>query len=156
MNYLAKITRSYALVTVGIIAVMVFSLCAPSAQAAEDADLISQLVAAAKRNGNARRGMEVLRSARFACLSCHRVGRHGGTIGPPLSEIGKSLSAEQIAEALLWPRRQVKPEYVAWQITTSDGRLLQGYKQKIAPGAIELLETSSGKPVRLNAADIAD
>ncbi|HJS07291.1 MAG TPA: DUF6797 domain-containing protein, partial [Pirellulales bacterium] len=155
MNYLAKITRSYALVTVGIIAVMVFSLCAPSAQAAEDADLISQLVAAAKRNGNARRGMEVLRSARFACLSCHRVGRHGGTIGPPLSEIGKSLSAEQIAEALLWPRRQVKPEYVAWQITTSDGRLLQGYKQKIAPGAIELLETSSGKPVRLNAADIA-
>ena len=71
----------------------------------------SALAADAKKHGDAHRGAEVFAPAKFACLSCHQVGKNGGTIGPSLSEIGRTQNAEQIAEAVLWPRRQVKPEY---------------------------------------------
>jgi putative heme-binding domain-containing protein len=115
---------------------------------------IADLVAAARRSGDARRGMDVFRSARVACLSCHEIDGHGGTIGPGLSDLGRKQSAEQIAESILWSRLVVKPEYAAWQITTTDGRLIQAYMKAADHDHLELIETASGKRLTLPRGDI--
>ena len=64
---------------------------------------VADLVAAAKQHGDARRGIAVFRAAKFACLSCHQVGKHGGTVGPALTDVGKRLKPEEIAEAVCGP-----------------------------------------------------
>jgi putative heme-binding domain-containing protein len=120
-----------------------------SDQAAFDPELVAGLAADAKKNGDAGRGAEVFGAAKFACISCHQVGHHGGTVGPALTEVGRTLSAEQLAEALLSPSRQVKPEYSAWQVTTTDGRVFQGYKRKETEQQIEILEPTSGKTLEI-------
>ena len=66
----------------------------------------------------------------LACVSCHKVGGSGGTIGPDLTAIGTTLSAERIAEELLWPNRQVKEGFSVIQVVTEDGKIHQGYERK--------------------------
>jgi putative heme-binding domain-containing protein len=94
-----------------------------------DAQFVTSLIAESNSHGDARRGIHVFGSAKFACLSCHQVGQHGGTVGPPLTDVGKRLKPEEIAEAVLWPKRQVKSEFIAWRFRLTDGRTIQGYKR---------------------------
>jgi putative heme-binding domain-containing protein len=105
-----------------------------------DAKLVTDLVASAKRDGNARRGLAVFRTAKFACLSCHQAGKFGGAVGPALTDAGKRLKPEETAEAILWPKRLVKPEFVTWLVQLDDGRSLQGYKKKETPSELTLFD----------------
>jgi putative heme-binding domain-containing protein len=114
-----------------------------------DASFVADLVAAAKEHGDAGRGAQVFRAAKFACFSCHQVGSHGGAVGPALSDVGKRLKPEEIAEAVLWPKRQVKPEYIAWRVRTIDGRTLQGYKRAETAAAIELFDPATQRLERI-------
>ena len=36
-------------------------------------------------------------------------------MGPELTDVGRRLKVEEIVESVLWPKRQVKPEFSAWQ-----------------------------------------
>jgi putative heme-binding domain-containing protein len=91
------------------------------------AELVSQLLAEAKEHGNAARGIMVFANAKSACLSCHKFGSHGGTVGPPLNELGKQRKPHEIVEAVLWPKRHVKPEFNAHLVVTSEGKSVRGY-----------------------------
>jgi putative heme-binding domain-containing protein len=91
------------------------------------AELVTKLLAESKEHGNAGRGVMVFANAKSACLSCHKFGNHGGTVGPPLKEIGKQRKPHEIIEAVLWPQRHVKPEFKANLIVTSEGRSIRGY-----------------------------
>ncbi|MDA1164501.1 MAG: TIM barrel protein [Planctomycetota bacterium] len=91
------------------------------------AELVASLQAAAKEQGNAGRGIMVFAAAKSACLSCHKFGQHGGSVGPPLHEIGKQRRPEEIIEAVLWPMRHVKPEFVAHLVVKSNGQSFRGY-----------------------------
>lgn len=111
-------------------------------------------VAAAK--GNAVQGAEVFASPKYACLSCHRVGDQGGTIGPDLSRIGATVPAAEIAESLLWPKKKVKPEYVAVGIATDRGEVRQGYIIKAEPRTIHFKEATSGKTLAIPKSSIVE
>ncbi len=89
--------------------------------------VVSTLIERARQSGDPHRGLLVFSSARSACLSCHRIGGHGGTVGPDLTEIAKQRRPEELVESIVWPRRQVKPEYVAHLIVDADGQPHQGY-----------------------------
>jgi len=102
----------------------------PAKQVAYSPELVARLVAEAKSSGDARRGAEVFRAAQFACISCHVVGKQGGTVGPELTLLSRCLSPEQIVEALLWPKKQVKDEFIAISVTLVDGKTVQGYKER--------------------------
>src|SRR5437899_5532532 len=41
-----------------------------------DGRVVADLVAAAQQQGDAHRGAQVFRAAKFACISCHHVGPH--------------------------------------------------------------------------------
>src|ERR1700723_1481227 len=56
------------------------------------------------------------------CLSCHRVGDVGSYVGPNLTGIGASRSAEQIHAALLTPDKNVTPENRSVRLVTGDGK----------------------------------
>ena len=129
---------------------------APAAAIAADYDpqAAGELIAAALQHGDARRGMAVFRAARFACQSCHQVGPHGGSVGPALSDAGKRLKPEEIAEAVLWPRRTVKPEFVAWKLLLADGRTIQGYKRSESPDSIELFDPAAQRTDSIAKRDI--
>lgn len=119
-----------------------------------DPALVTKLVTAANAHGDAGRGALTFASARFACLSCHKIGSHGGAIGPELTIIGKQRSAEQIAESLLWPKREVKPEFSAWTVITADGRTLRGYKVAESAEQFVLRDPSTGLVHELKRDDI--
>jgi len=121
---------------------------------AGDAARVANLLRDARAAGDPRRGAAVFADARFACVSCHRVGKVGGEVGPDLTTLGACTPAEQVAESILWPARQVKEGYAAVAVATADGRVIQGYRQSEAAGAITLREAASGTPITLAMADV--
>src|SRR4051794_32827342 len=75
--------------------------------------LVKDLLADAQVHGDARRGAVVFGAATSACLSCHKVGKQGGDVGPNLSAVGACVAPEALVEAVFWPNRTVKPEFKA-------------------------------------------
>ncbi len=94
--------------------------------------------------GDVRQGAMLFLSATSACMSCHRIGKHGGSIGPDLSSIGTQQSVAQIIESVLWPQRQVKPEFAAHSLLLDDGRIVRGVITKEEPATTTIREATSG------------
>src|SRR5262249_46525410 len=94
-----------------------------------DAKLVQDLANDAASRGNAHHGAAVISLPTVACMSCHKIGAQGGTVGPDLSEVGKRLSSQEIIEHVLWPKRKVRPEYIPILVITTDGEDFEGYKE---------------------------
>lgn len=125
-------------------------------QSRAERELVSDLIAAARDHGDARRGAAVFASQKFACVSCHRVGEQGSAVGPELTDAGKRLCPEELVESLLWPKRKVRPEFVALAIATDDGTIRQGYVKAEADGKLTLLETATGQTVDIRLDEIIE
>jgi putative heme-binding domain-containing protein len=125
-----------------------------SSNAPAETAQVANLIADARKEGDAGRGAEVFSSPRFACLSCHRVGGQGGSVGPDLTTAGACIKPEEIVESLLWPAQKVKEGYEAVSVATADGRVVQGYKHGESPDALTLRDPATGDPVRIARADI--
>ena len=115
---------------------------------------VKNIADAALKNGNGQRGIMVFSSMKYACLSCHKIGKQGGTVGPDLSKIGKERTVEQIIESVFWPGREVKPEYMTHQVLTADGLTLKGYLAEENDQALKLKDASTGKVMTVSKEDI--
>ncbi len=91
-----------------------------------DAKVARTLALASSTRGTATRGAQVFADPKLACLSCHRVGLHGGTIGPELTAIAKTRKPEELVASVLWPQHQVETKYEQLTIATSGGRVITG------------------------------
>lgn len=132
---------------------------APAVMQAEppyDAALAEQLLADSQKHGDALRGATVFAAARFACLSCHQVGTVGGKVGPALSTLAKDRNLQHIVESVLWPRRDVKPEYMTHQVVLSSGRILTGYLASSNEAEIVLRDPASGQLTSIARTDIEE
>ena len=105
---------------------------------------VAELLRGARLQGHAARGLLVFSDARFACQSCHKIGNHGGTVGPDLTRIGKQRQPIEIAMSLFWPNRKVEQEYVTHLIVTDDGRSHRGTLLRETPGALVLRDPTQG------------
>ena len=99
----------------------------------------------AKHHGDPLRGMLVFASAKFACLSCHKIGKHGGDVGPALESIAAKRTTEHLVESLLWPQRQVDAEYQSTQLLLGSGSVATGYVVAEDDRQLSLKDTSTGK-----------
>ena len=118
--------------------------------------VLKNLLAASRDQGNAARGAQLFVSARQACLSCHKVGAQGGTVGPDLTLLATCQPPEAIVEAVLWPGRTVRPEFKAWQFATDSGRVVQGYLESATPGTVRIREAATGKVVEFAEKEIEE
>ncbi len=125
-----------------------------TAKTSEESAQVATLIADAGRIGDMHRGAEIFADPRLGCLSCHKVGSQGGSVGPDLNDVGRRLTPEKIVESLLWPSREVAPQYVALVAATTDGRLIQGYKQEETPESLTLRDPSLGTLIKLSKTDI--
>jgi putative heme-binding domain-containing protein len=125
-----------------------------SAAPSYDPARVTELVAAAEQQGDVGAGILAFASAKFACLSCHKIGAVGGAVGPELTKIGTQRTPAQLAESLWWPQREVKPEYEAWQVIDTDGRVHKGYKQRHDATGLVLRDPATDTQVELGSDDI--
>lgn len=126
----------------------------PAAAPPYDPALTKQLVERAIAEGDAARGAKIFAAAKTACLSCHRVGEVGGQVGPELTATLRERRPDQIVEGLLWPKREVRPEYKAINVVTVEGRVLSGYRVSGDDKAFELREAATGVVHRLSEDDV--
>jgi putative heme-binding domain-containing protein len=118
------------------------------------AALVKELLADVKAHGDARRGAVVFRAATSACLSCHKVGKQGGEVGPNLSAVGACIPPEDIVEGVFWPNRTVKPEFKAVAVEVASGQVVQGIvKDETARELV--LQDAAGKLHRIPTKEIA-
>jgi quinoprotein glucose dehydrogenase len=59
------------------------------------------------------------------CTACHRVGKDGSEVGPPLTEIGKK-GREYILESLVDPQAKITPGYGMMTLKTKGGISVSG------------------------------
>ena len=120
-----------------------------------DPPTVAALLAEARAHGDPRRGAEVFASAKFACLSCHRVAGRGGEVGPALSTgEGDCLKPEEVVEAILWPALKVKEGYEAVDVSTVDGKVRRAFKNSETAGEIVLRDPATREVVRLPKAQV--
>jgi putative heme-binding domain-containing protein len=121
-----------------------------------DQELVARLVAQSKAQGDVRRGAAVFSSPQFACLSCHKLGSQGGTVGPEVTLVGRCLPPTEIVESVLWPKRKIREGYSALMVITSDGKMHTGYKERETEKALVLRDPVKGVTLHIPKADIEE
>ena len=119
-------------------------------------EIVAQYLKEAQESGNAERGVAVFASAKSACLSCHRIGKHGGAVGPELSSIAKQRKPNEIIESVVWPKRHVEQKFRSWKILTDEGGLYTGYIVSRDDNRIVLRDPTKpmAKPVSITVATV--
>lgn len=104
--------------------------------------------------GDAARG-KLLFEANLAaqCTACHRIGKEGSNVGPPLTEVGKK-GRDYILESLVLPQAKIAPGYGAMTVTKKDGTVLAGAPKSESAQAVVML-MPDGKELSIPTADIA-
>lgn len=123
---------------------------------AYDPQFVASLVVGAGEQGAAERGIAVFAAATSACLSCHKIGNHGGSVGPELTKIGRERTPQQIVESVFWPKREVKPEFTVVSVLMSNGRAVRGYQVPSDAQSLSLKDPATGETVTLSRDEVDD
>ena len=80
--------------------------------------------------GDEKSGARIFYSGRYQCGSCHRIDGRGGIYGQDLSRIGLNASKDRIIESILQPGDIITPEYVGYEVTTTEDDIYVGREDK--------------------------
>ncbi len=87
------------------------------------------------------------------CIKCHRLEGRGGMIGPDLSHVGSTFSAQKLVESILEPSKEVSPQFTTWAMTTLEGKVHTGMLVFENEGKT-ILGTAEGTTLELKTADV--
>jgi putative membrane-bound dehydrogenase-like protein len=90
---------------------------------------------------------------KLACATCHRVGKHGGLVGPDLTRIGAIRSGRDLIESLVLPSATIAQGYETYDVTLADGESLTGIRVR-QPDEAFVLRDSSGAETRLQPSQV--
>jgi cytochrome c oxidase cbb3-type subunit 3 len=77
--------------------------------------------------GDRTRGAELVRS-KGNCLQCHTVGREGGRMAPPLTDVGYRRSAAFLRQTLLDPKATIPEDFVYVELVTKGKKRISGIR----------------------------
>jgi quinoprotein glucose dehydrogenase len=80
------------------------------------------------------------------CVRCHSLDGAGGKVGPPMDNIGNTLSREKILESLIEPGTRLAPGYGSVVLTLKDGQVAAGILAAENSREI-ILRTSDAEPM---------
>src|SRR5207237_2147476 len=69
---------------------------------------------------------KVIFEGKGRCMTCHSVGRDGGTLGPELSDVGRRRNLMYLEESLLRQEADVAGRYRAVALLTESGQQVEG------------------------------
>src|SRR4029078_5288254 len=75
--------------------------------------------------GDPNRGHELF-LAKATCATCHRVGQHGGLVGPDLTKIGSIRSGRALLESLVAPSATFAQSDEPYGVTLKEGETVSG------------------------------
>jgi putative membrane-bound dehydrogenase-like protein len=93
--------------------------------------------------GDAVRGKELFTKT---CATCHTLFGEGQKIGPELTGVNRKNRMELLTN-VIDPGAMIRPEYVAFKVATTDGRLLTGLVAEQNDKAVTLLEANNTRTV---------
>ncbi|MCB1121202.1 MAG: HEAT repeat domain-containing protein, partial [Verrucomicrobiae bacterium] len=108
----------------------------------------------AVHGGDPDRGSRVFRTTQSMCTLCHAVDGEGTKLGPDLGGIAQSITPEQIVQAVLRPSDSFPPQYQAWNIYTTDGKVHTGLQIDHQRGGAMLLYTMDNYNRRFEADEV--
>lgn len=91
--------------------------------------------------GDAQRGREVV-SSKGACLQCHAIGLNGGRLGPALTDVGARRGPGHLRAKLLDPAASIPDDFRMAQITTREGRKIEGVRLNEDVDSIQLRDAA--------------
>lgn len=115
--------------------------------------VMKDLLEGVAKEGNAARGELVYRRKELNCLKCHGIGGSGGQIGPDMTSIGASAQPDYLIESLLLPSKAIKENYNTTVVSTVDGKVLTGIKQRENKDEL-VLRDAEGKDITIPIKDI--
>lgn len=111
-----------------------------SGASADRQSVVQQYWPAASISGSARSGKAVFERV---CAACHRAAGQGNSVGPDLSD-SRNRSREALIVDIIDPNHRIDPQYIAYQVLTQDGQVLQGLLMTETAQAI-VLKQSGGQ-----------
>jgi putative heme-binding domain-containing protein len=90
-----------------------------------------------------------------ACIRCHQVAGHGGSVGPDLTLAGKAFARDVIIESILYPNKAVREGYYQADIRTKDGEEYTGAIKAETADRLTLL-TLDNRTLEIPVAQISD
>ena len=110
-----------------------------------------EVKAPAQPGGNAEHGKELFNGA-LGCSTCHMIQGKGGRLGPDLSTVGASRSAEYLVESIRNPSKRLAQgifeamkefpqEYESVSVVTADGTKLSGVVLNEDQFTVQMLDT---------------
>lgn len=97
-----------------------------------DVDIYNMLLTASLDAGDAMRGRKIYE--RLLCNTCHAggqmPGQEGRLFGPDLAGVTTRLTQAELADAIVYPSKQVQDRFKAVAVTLKDGRELTGFITK--------------------------
>ncbi len=92
---------------------------------------------------NGARGSAAQGEAAFwsTCGGCHRVGLRGGRLGPDLTRIGVTQSADALRTAVRRASAVITPGYQSVTLVTRDGARIRGLRKGEDAFSVQILDT---------------
>ncbi|MFT5470352.1 MAG: putative heme-binding domain-containing protein, partial [Verrucomicrobiales bacterium] len=119
------------------------------------AEFVQQLLTEVRESGDVENGLKVYESQLLNCIACHAIKGKGGVLGPDLTTVGAGLTPDLLIESVLWPNRQLKEGYFSVTVSTKDGRIYNGYREREEAGVLWLRDIATQKSVPIQTKDIA-
>jgi putative heme-binding domain-containing protein len=104
--------------------------------------------------GDYENGRGLFFGDQLKCSTCHRLRGAGATIGPDLSNLA-SRDAASVLRDIKEPSASINPDYVAYNVTLSDGGELTGFIRAQDDASIKLIG-ADGKETQFHPTDVKE
>lgn len=107
--------------------------------------------------GNAEVGERVFFHLKAgSCTRCHAMNGRGGGLGPDLTQTASRLTRERLLQSILQPSLEIAPQFVPWQIVTTDGRNFTALLVNEEVDGTQIYRDAAGKTYRLKPLEIEE